>query len=272
MIISGCTICEKPYIKQNGNCCLDNNSNTICDTEDTELTINEKTVEKIEIKDDKTDDNDILIFDYEIDKISLVSDYHEPIKSEDAIFIISTTKINKVTGITFEFKPLCNKLNQLNIFLNDKYIDTLDVICHETNSLKIDNKNILEGLNQFQFSTPNNDYLIEDGTVLIHYIDIETDEQQMNRFAVESKEKNSKLNSKNNVAIRNYNEMKFNLDENQFTGDLNLEFNINEKGNLYIYLNNFEIYHGQTTGNLELKLPHDKLKIGSNTIRYLINP
>ena len=82
----------------------------------------------------------------------------------------------------------------------------------------------------------------------------------------------AKLNSNSKVVIRNYNDMKFKLNQNEIVGDINLDLNIVEEGHLFIYLNNYEIYNDRSTGNIELNLPRDKLIIGSNTLRYLVVP
>jgi hypothetical protein len=288
IIISGCTICEKPYIKVDGDCCLDDNSNSICDDkEEIEIQkINEKTevktdndakieeeTTKIEKKEEvKNDDGDMFILDYKIDKINLVSDYFESTIPEDAKFIITTNKIDKIMGVTLSFIPMCKEKGEINIFLNEQLIESITPNCKKTNEVKIDNQKIIEGINQFQFSTSNNDYSIENGTISLEFDGLDNQKQQIDSFYLENNKEQAKLNSNSKVVIRNYNDMKFKLNQNEIVGDINLDLNIVEEGHLFIYLNNYEIYNDRSTGNIELNLPRDKLIIGSNTLRYLVVP
>jgi hypothetical protein len=288
-VISGCTVCEKPYLKVDGKCCLDENDNSVCD--DNEIIDNkneeidvknadeDKLIEKetIGVEKDlkeeiKNEKNEMFILDFEINKINLVSNYYQPVMPKDAKFIITTAKADKITEVTVSFIPMCKEDDNINIFLNEKLIGTIPTICEKINKMIINKEYINEGINQFQFSTTNNDYKIENGTILLKFNGLEDQEQQIEKFDIGNDKEKSKLNSNNKVVIRNYNDMKFKLDKNEFAGDISISLNIVEEGQLYIYINNFEIYNNKTSGKIELNLPQDKLKIGTNVLRYLVIP
>jgi len=265
LIISGCTICEKPYIKVNGSCCLDENRNFICDEEEDLVEDNDE--EYISEKDEK-----VFLIDYRLSDVTLESKYYKPFEQEGLAFFISSMDIKLVTRVDFEFKPMCKDDDLLHTFLNDRFLHSNDIKCGETQTFSIEKEDILVGENKIEFSTKNGPYMIKEGKFTIHFDGEDDKVQDIEKFVLETYKEYTNLEKQNKILIQNYHDLNFAVTDEEYIGDIELSFDVNDEEYLLIYLNNEEIFSGRVKDSLDLELPNDKINIGHNTVRYLVVP
>jgi len=279
IIISGCTICERPYIKDNGSCCMDNNSNSICDDNEelieqevVELQPNEEIVVGEEVVEEKSEQSEEILLHYSLRDVNIISRHYEA-EDQDNFFYVSTIAHKLLDGGKLQFEPNCGADHTVNIFINNKLLEETQVKCSENNTFLIDKGLIEEGKNQIEFFSKEGPYMIRDITVWIYFDGMETSEQYLENFVIEPKRVNEEIASLNSVSLKNYFEIEFDLSSKEATGLQSLTFDAKDEGFIIIYLNDERIFEGDVEkGQFKLNLPEKNVNIGENEIRYIIMP
>ncbi len=278
ILVSGCTICERPFIKINGDCCLDDDNNNICDfasiVHDNASAVHGETVQTApdEKNPGQPAGND-SIFRYALSSLVVSSRIYEPTPDGDTDVIVSTMGYKELKGAELTFIPMCGKDHLMGIMLNGKLVDSVNVACGKMQNITLSKDSFQEGRNPLRFSTANGPFLIKKAAVRLHFENSPVIEQDFLDFVAESVKRTIDVGSKSQAVMQNYYDQSFSVTEREYPGDFKLSFNADSSGLLVIYLNGRRIYEGEISkGRFNLNLPKDDIRKGTNNLRYIILP
>jgi len=256
LLVCGCTICENPYIKSNGDCCLDNNNNSVCDEQDGIIisapadTQTDKPIPKYEMW---SSDAQIMLY----------SDYYTLKKIDELEFFISDQQISGIESVLLTMIPLCEDNHELEIRLNTRVIEKANIECGSGVTIDIDLDEVETGANVIEFSGRSEPYSVQNASVTISFGN-NTVAQGINSFVMELPKKQKTFVSEE-IRITNYHDFEFYMDDRNW-GATTLELG-SDKSTIIILLNDEFIYNGAAEGILTL--PEKNLKMGENLLRYI---
>jgi len=285
LFLFGCTICEKPFIKVDGSCCIDEDDDQTCDhgqeveIESDDMTIKDEiTVQTEEKNEEETADSEIsqeeeTLIKYIIKDMRIESDVFEPDNNADTDIFISTIGFQQLKSAELSFDSMCKEDHVMNIFIDEKLLESEKTICGETRTVKIPKNLISEGKNSILFSTAKGPFQIRDAGVKILFKGSDPEEQNFMDFIVESDKKRQELVKVGSISLQNYYDASFDVSDVEYIGDMRLRFNSVSAGYVLIYLNDERIFEGEIEkGAFKLRIPRDKVNIGRNSMRYIILP
>jgi len=274
ILLAGCTLCESPYIKVDGDCCLDEDEDDICDEPDLLQSDNSDVAQSDETAETKTDeakvDNpEIANFRYALENVKLTKEVYKPDFQVQLPFYVSTQQLNELKGAVLSMQPMCESGHDVHVLLNDEIYSTIGVTCGELVTFDIPKGDIDPGENVIEFVTETKPYLVENTTITIRMAEDQV--LEFKKFVLETTKRDRTIANVKRVVLQNYYELEFDI-EDEVVGDVALSLDKTEKKDIQIFLNGNLIYDGAASKVKTLVLPEKHLKPGKNVVRYMANP